>query len=195
MASIKYKDNGEYKDIVVKVGDTLPIGTEVDYEGAEVPNGWEEVSDPIGDLTTLNTANKTNVVSAINSMQLLAEYNLTATKGWKRIGYFNGMGTGDFSITAKGRGYDITILCSFIGFGQYVRKFIEQMQGHANDLYFTKVRLTAPNGGGYCYIELYQNVEQAKTLRVTANRYMTLTLYNSEHAGNDEGNTTEWNIT
>ena len=45
MASIKYKDNGEYKDIVVKVGDTLPIGTEVDYEGAEVPNGWEEVSD------------------------------------------------------------------------------------------------------------------------------------------------------
>ena len=46
MASIKYKDNGEYKDIVVKVGDTLPIGTEVDYEGAEVPNGWEEVDDP-----------------------------------------------------------------------------------------------------------------------------------------------------
>ena len=46
MASIKYKDNGEYKDIVVKVGDTLPIGAEVDYEGSVVPNGWEKVDDP-----------------------------------------------------------------------------------------------------------------------------------------------------
>ena len=45
MANIKYKDNGEYKDIVVKVGDTQPIGTIVDYDGAEVPNGWEEVND------------------------------------------------------------------------------------------------------------------------------------------------------
>ena len=45
MASIKYKDNGEYKDIVVKVGDTQPIGTIVDYDGTEVPNGWEEVND------------------------------------------------------------------------------------------------------------------------------------------------------
>ena len=45
MASIKYKDNGTYKDIVVKVGDTLPIGTEVDYEGATAPAGWEEITD------------------------------------------------------------------------------------------------------------------------------------------------------
>lgn len=46
MASIKYKDNGTYKDIVVKVGDTLPIGAEVDYDGSVVPDGWEQVSDP-----------------------------------------------------------------------------------------------------------------------------------------------------
>ena len=51
MASIKYKDNGEYKDIVVKVGDTLPIGAEVDYEGAEVPNGWEQIDDSWETLT------------------------------------------------------------------------------------------------------------------------------------------------
>ena len=46
MASIKYKNNGTYKYIVVKVGDTLPIGAEIDYEGSIVPNGWEEVDDP-----------------------------------------------------------------------------------------------------------------------------------------------------
>lgn len=27
-------------------GDTLPIGSEVDYTGTDIPAGWEEVSDP-----------------------------------------------------------------------------------------------------------------------------------------------------
>lgn len=41
---MKYNDNGEYKDIYVKTFDTLPIGTEVDYDGETVPAGWTEVS-------------------------------------------------------------------------------------------------------------------------------------------------------
>lgn len=36
--------NGEKKQMIVKVGDTLPIGTEVDYDGTSVPNGWEQVN-------------------------------------------------------------------------------------------------------------------------------------------------------
>lgn len=42
---MKYRDpqTGEFKDITVKVSDTLPIGTEVDYDGTTVPNGWEQV--------------------------------------------------------------------------------------------------------------------------------------------------------
>lgn len=45
---MKYRDpdTGELKDIYVKASDTLPIGTEVDYNGTEVPNGWEEVDNP-----------------------------------------------------------------------------------------------------------------------------------------------------
>lgn len=43
---MKYNDNGEYKDIYVKAFDTLPIGTEVDYDGSVVPSGWEEVESP-----------------------------------------------------------------------------------------------------------------------------------------------------
>lgn len=42
---MKYNDNGEWKDIIVKATDTLPIGTEVDYNGTDVPDGWEEVED------------------------------------------------------------------------------------------------------------------------------------------------------
>lgn len=41
---MKYNDNGEYKEIVVKSADTLPVGTEVDFDGNEVPSGWTEKS-------------------------------------------------------------------------------------------------------------------------------------------------------
>ena len=43
---MKYNDNGEYKDIYVKAFDTLPVGTEVDYDGSTVPSGWTQVADP-----------------------------------------------------------------------------------------------------------------------------------------------------
>lgn len=48
MAIIKYGNpiTGEFKDIKFKVSDTLPVGTKVDYDGTDVPNGWEEVTDP-----------------------------------------------------------------------------------------------------------------------------------------------------
>lgn len=52
--------NGQRKQQVVKVGDTLPIGTEVDYEGSVVPNGWEEVSDPNEYSTTEQVVGKTS---------------------------------------------------------------------------------------------------------------------------------------
>lgn len=60
MASIKYKENGEYKDIVVKVGDTSPIGLVADYDGNTVPNGWEEVDDPNEYSTTEQVVGKTS---------------------------------------------------------------------------------------------------------------------------------------
>lgn len=42
---MKYNDNGEYKDIYIKTFDTLPVGTEVDYDGETVPDGWSEIQD------------------------------------------------------------------------------------------------------------------------------------------------------
>lgn len=49
--SIKYRTGqgtsaSDFTNLVVKVGDTLPIGTEVDYDGQSVPAGWQEVDDP-----------------------------------------------------------------------------------------------------------------------------------------------------
>ena len=40
---MKYNDNGTYKDIYVKAIDTLPVGTEVDFDGSVVPSGWTAV--------------------------------------------------------------------------------------------------------------------------------------------------------
>ena len=42
---MKYRDpeTGEFKELYVKAIDTLPVGTEVDYEGDEAPAGWEEL--------------------------------------------------------------------------------------------------------------------------------------------------------
>lgn len=40
---MKYNDNGTVKNIVVKAGDTLPIGTIVEYEGKTIPDGYEEI--------------------------------------------------------------------------------------------------------------------------------------------------------
>lgn len=44
---MKYKYNNQWKDLTVKAGDTLPIGTIVDYDGDTVPSGYEQVEDTI----------------------------------------------------------------------------------------------------------------------------------------------------
>lgn len=45
---MKYKDpqTGNLRPYGTKVEDTLPVGTEVDYDGNDVPEGWEEVDNP-----------------------------------------------------------------------------------------------------------------------------------------------------
>lgn len=42
---MKYKDptTGQLKELSLKAADTLPIGTIVDYDGQDVPEGWEQV--------------------------------------------------------------------------------------------------------------------------------------------------------
>ena len=41
---MKYKYNNEWKEMNVKVSDTLPIGSVVEYDGETIPAGWEEIS-------------------------------------------------------------------------------------------------------------------------------------------------------
>lgn len=65
---MKYNDNGEIKNIIIKAGDTLPIGTEVDYDGESIPAGWQEVEETIVSLGATNNADTTISISdGINS--------------------------------------------------------------------------------------------------------------------------------
>ena len=43
---------------IVKITDTLPIGTEVDYDGEDIPSGWEEIGDTV--QATIGTTNPNN---------------------------------------------------------------------------------------------------------------------------------------
>lgn len=50
---MKYKYNGQWNEMRVKASDTLPIGTEVYYDGDTVPTGYIEVQDySYGEINT-----------------------------------------------------------------------------------------------------------------------------------------------
>ena len=72
---MKYRDpqTGEFKDITVKVADTLPVGTEVDYDGTKVPSGWEEVDDVV---VTENVVSR----NIFNGLLELGNYNENGAK-------------------------------------------------------------------------------------------------------------------
>lgn len=47
---MKYNDNGEIKNIVVKAADSLPIGTIIEYDGDSIPEGYEALPSNIGNI-------------------------------------------------------------------------------------------------------------------------------------------------
>ena len=60
---MKYKDNGQWKEIYVKALDSMPVGTEVDFDGqtSDIPVGWERVQAKQIDLETVVWTYNTNV--------------------------------------------------------------------------------------------------------------------------------------
>lgn len=44
---MKYKTNGEWKEITIKAVDSLPYGSVVEYAGSDIPAGWEVIEENI----------------------------------------------------------------------------------------------------------------------------------------------------
>lgn len=67
---MKYNDNGEYKDIYVKAFDTLPVGTEVDYDGNTAPTGWIEVPSKNLIISNLNAQTNMSITTAYSLVKI-----------------------------------------------------------------------------------------------------------------------------
>lgn len=69
---MKYKDpiTGEIKDITIKSGDTLPIGTIVDFDGDTIPDGYEEATEASDVVNSLegNEIYRAPSVKAVNEV-------------------------------------------------------------------------------------------------------------------------------
>ena len=68
-------DNVDYN--VVGSAESLPVGSEIDYDGSTVPDGWQEVDDIIPVIITRNTSN-------ISTSELKMEVNVIG-----RVCYYN----------------------------------------------------------------------------------------------------------
>ena len=73
---MKYNDNGTYKDIYVKAFDTLPVGTEVDYDGRTVPSGWTEVDGYSAFEVTKDDTYVQNIINSSYKYGKLVNLNL-----------------------------------------------------------------------------------------------------------------------
>ena len=59
MSKLKYYDGTEWKTVNGQItGDTLPIGSEVDFDGETVPVGWQEIDNPDAYSTSEIKTNK-----------------------------------------------------------------------------------------------------------------------------------------
>lgn len=54
---INYKENNQWKEVKVKVGDNIPVGAEMDYDGSTIPVGWEEIPQVYGIIDSGSNAN------------------------------------------------------------------------------------------------------------------------------------------
>ena len=81
---MKYKDpiTGELKDIIVKSGDTLPIGTIVEFDGETVPDGYEEFeTEDYGSLGNIIVDDVTCKNILPNNVQSQTINGVTITRG------------------------------------------------------------------------------------------------------------------
>lgn len=62
---INYKENNQWKEVKVKVGDNIQVGTIVEFDGQTIPVGWEEISEDISSKITFNTGLNVDLVRAV----------------------------------------------------------------------------------------------------------------------------------
>lgn len=79
---MKYNDNGTYKNIYVKALDSMPVGTEVQFDGQvdDIPAGWEQVEDK-GDVYSTTEQKIGTWIDGKPLYRKVVEQTLTSSAG------------------------------------------------------------------------------------------------------------------
>ena len=101
---MKYNDNGEYKEVVVKSVDTLPVGTEVDFDGNEVPSGWTAVDNILWENSNTAQVMETTEVTLSENINNFSYYSIIFRVDTSQNNYIN---TGLLPVTAGTMAYAI----------------------------------------------------------------------------------------
>lgn len=145
---MKYRDeNGQWQDLYLSpTGDTLPIGAEVDYDGEEVPYGWESAG--TGKIRKIQeTVGVTGKVATTYTTDNSAVYNAPYINGQTgKILWTNPNPTSNFSgtiITLNSSDYDMyeIIYSSEAGTLNNTLKSTKSIKG-----YGTIMEITNPSG-------------------------------------------------
>lgn len=172
---MKYRDpdTGEFKDITVKASDTLPIGTEVDYDGTEVPSGWEQVEDVITteNVVSRNLFNKKDVYLNMEINPVTGE--MLSKTSWYTSNFINIEGIEYLYLSSSGKTSG-TGICFYDKDKQFVSS-IKLLEG----------LITVPNES--CYIrfnglisELNKNIQlEANTIPTSYTPYLNMKLLES----------------
>lgn len=112
-----------------------------------------------------------------------ATYTLSDTTGWKRIARLDGISAGNIIIKNEGGQHGSIGSLSISSIGGWSVSINKNYKSHANEQYFTKARLVR-KGNNVVYLEIYQNISEAKTLYVYVDyNSIGISLFSSETSG------------
>ena len=97
--SIKYVENGTVKDIKIKVGDNIPVGTIVEFDGQDIPVGWEDYGN--GKIKKVSTTTPTQA-------QVVDGYSISTTDSYA-CNYINNALNEQIKIVSKTSTESITL--------------------------------------------------------------------------------------
>lgn len=165
---MKYKDpvTGQLKEISLKAADTLPIGTIVDYDGEDVPEGWEQVPEYKANPYMIRESRENIAWNITNSWVTMPFATLVKENGDFSSWTYISSGTDQNRIIVGNNASKIRITAD-VAFQASAREWL--MLGlFKNDTQYKKVIAQAAANAhwGICHLEYILDVEEGDIIRL-----------------------------
>ena len=179
---MKYRDpeTGEFKELYAKAVDTLPVGTVVDYEGNEIPAGWEEAGASPGSCACFSKTDNQDIVS---NERIPILFNKT---DYVDNDCFELQSDGTIKVLKDME--RVLVSCSIRSYND--TNFIAYMYSFENN---NNVKVTVDNGFSHAMDVLnYKTLAFTGILKVKKNSYIAIDLFTNENNGRIAGYSKEW---